>query len=59
MPSRFVSVVMGLLFALVPAALIAVAIGIFNLELGIWAGICVFGFGLSMCFKGSGGHGRE
>ena len=59
MPSRFVSVLMGLFFALVPAVLIAAPIGIFNPTLGMWAGICIFGFGLSMCFNGSGGNGTE
>lgn len=59
MLSRTESIVMGLLFSLIPAILIAAPIGFFNPVFGIWAGICVFGFGLSMCFMGSGGNGLE
>ena len=59
MPSRFVSVLMGLFFSLVPALVIGALVSFFDPVPGILAGVATFGFGLSMYFNGSGGNGTE
>lgn len=49
----------GLFFAAVPALLVGLGTAFFSAPLGAIVGGCVFGFGLDLCFRGSGREDRR
>lgn len=48
----------GLFFAAVPALLAGIVFALVSPLLGLLVGIGMFGFGLDLCFRGSGKDGR-
>lgn len=49
----------GLFFSAVPALFIGMFVGLFSPAMGLIVGACVFGFGIDLCFRGSGREDRR